>query len=159
MFSPPKINKQLVYCYALSNKHLHDVRFTHLLYDSPMKKMNGLTITIIAPDGVMRSSLRSFLASLPGMQQKDIEMVNIQALDCVLQNPPDIVIVDVDVLYGNAQGIPQLQEMVTQLRTTECATKVILIVNNPDQKSKMEKIGADQVLIKGMLEEPLRRTC
>ena len=86
-------------------------------------------------------------------------MVNIQALDCVLQNPPDIVIVDVDVLYGNAQGIPQLQEMVTFLRTSPCATKVILIVNNFDQKSKMGIIGADQVLMKGMLEEPLLRTC
>jgi hypothetical protein len=124
-----------------------------------MKKMNGLTITIIAPDGVMRSSLRSFLASLPGMLQKDIEMANLQNLPYVTQNPPDIIIVDVDVVYGSTQGIPQLKEMVTVLRTPPCTTKVILIVNNFDQKSKMGMIGADQVLLKGMLEEPLLRTC
>ena len=86
-------------------------------------------------------------------------MVNPQSLGSVFQYPADIIILDVDVLMGSTQGFLQLQEMVTQLRTTECATKVIIIVNNPNQKSKMEKIGADQVLIKGMLEEPLRRTC
>lgn len=93
------------------------------------------------------------------MQRNNITMVNLQALGSVFQNPADLIIVDVDVLEGSTQGFCQLQEMVTALRTALCAAKVIIIVNTPDQKSKMEQTGADQVLIKGMLEEPLRHTC
>ena len=122
-------------------------------YYKGMSAKKPIFVTFIGPLGIFRSSLRSYLSTLPGVcinrfsPEQDVDINEIG------QQPSDIFLMDVDAFRPPAILTTALMQSIDRLHRTHPEALVVLLVNNLDQKQVVSACGAELVLLKGSMEE------
>jgi DNA-binding NarL/FixJ family response regulator len=110
-----------------------------------------ISAMIAAPAGVMISSLRTFLHTIPGVTVVNQVDTQAAALQQLHSDPPYLLLFDADLAGGNlAAGLQALRHCAPGLN-------LIVLVNNPQQQQTALAAGANHALLKGFLDEQLRR--
>jgi hypothetical protein len=128
-------------------------------YSEGMQTEKWVSVAIVAPAGVMSNSLKFFLSTLNQVNAELAHLESITDFPTIIHSPPEIWIVDMDILKNPLNAQPQLKDFIELLRSKSNACKVILIVNSMDQKRDLQALGADRVLLKRNMEEPLASIC
>ncbi len=112
-------------------------------------------VTIVTPSGNMSSALRSYLSTLPGLVVEQFSSYHPGNLIELCQYPADCFVLDVDAFQQQDADPTNLKETIIFLHTTYPNSAVALVVNSHEQKFELVNLGAELVLLKGFLEEPL----
>jgi DNA-binding NarL/FixJ family response regulator len=124
-----------------------------------MNSDHAILVLIAAPLGIMSSSLHTFLQTLPEVKVVDHCVNQADTLSALRNHSPNLLIIDLDML-DNGSGIENtLDGFIGQVRSLALETQIIVLVNSLKQKQAAVIAGADQVLMKGMLEGPLAQYC
>jgi DNA-binding NarL/FixJ family response regulator len=124
-----------------------------------MNSDHAILVLIAAPLGIMSSSLHTFLQTLPEVKVVDHCVNQVDTLSALRNHPPNLLIIDLDMVMNESEIGNTLEEFIGQVRLLAPETQVIVLVNSLKQKQFADKAGADQVLMKGMLEGPLAQVC
>ena len=124
-----------------------------------MDSDHKIRVVLAAPAGIMSSSLRTFLQTLPGVKVVEHCIDQAGTLFALQKNRPNLLIIDLDMLE-NGSGISNtLEGFIGRVRALNPEMQVIVLVNSLKQKQAAENSGADEILLKGMLEGPLAQFC
>jgi DNA-binding NarL/FixJ family response regulator len=124
-----------------------------------MNSDHAILVLIAAPVGIMSSSLHTFLQTLPDVKVVDHCVNQADTLSALGNHPPNLLIIDLDMVSNGSEIGNTLEEFIGQVRSLAPETQIIVIVNSLKQKQSAVIAGADQVLMKGMLEGPLAQVC
>jgi DNA-binding NarL/FixJ family response regulator len=117
-----------------------------------MTQSEPLILAVIAaPEGVLSSSLRTFLRTIPGLQIAAHVTGQAGALETLARIRPQLLLFDVDVAGS------QLAACLHQLRSTSPALNLVVLSNSKNQQQVALDAGASSTLLKGCLDEQLRR--
>jgi DNA-binding NarL/FixJ family response regulator len=106
---------------------------------------------IVAPAGRMRNSLLAYLRALPGVRVMGWGAPTLDALRSAGERGLDVVIFDADSVSEAG-----LIELVRSLRHEYPRVKSVILSNALHQRQKFLAAGADEVLVKGSLDDHLR---
>jgi DNA-binding NarL/FixJ family response regulator len=115
-----------------------------------------LTVLIAAPDGIMGSSLRTFLQTIPEVRVVAFVSTSLESLQAVVRHRPNLLILDLDVVGGDFERFSALLVYLHQSRTVADQARCLVLVNSPAQQQRVLDEGADEALLKGALNEELR---
>lgn len=106
---------------------------------------------IAAPNGVMASSLRTFLQTIPG--DWVVASVNTLADACleVDRGRPKFLLLDAELAKA------ALVDWIEQLLASAPGLRLIVLVNSEEQQAAAQVGGAAFTLLKGFLENDLRQ--
>jgi DNA-binding NarL/FixJ family response regulator len=120
-----------------------------------MNSVQEIRVVIAAPLGIMSSSLRTFLHTLPGVRVVEHCTDQAGALSALGNQRPDCLIIDLDMLDKGFGLGNTLDGFIGQVRSLDLETQIMVLVNTLKQKRAAIETGADEALMKGMLEGPL----
>jgi DNA-binding NarL/FixJ family response regulator len=124
-----------------------------------MNSDHAILVMIAAPVGIMSSSLHTFLQTLPDVKVVEHCTDQTGTLSAIRNHWPNLLIIDLDMVMNESEIGNTLEEFIGQVRSLNPETQIIVIVNSLKQKQSAVISGADQVLMKGMLEVPLAQVC
>jgi DNA-binding NarL/FixJ family response regulator len=110
-----------------------------------------ITVIVVARPGLMRDSLVSFLEAIPEVDAVQVTEHPFALLDQVHRDAPNTIIVDANLGQG------QVVALLRRLRVADAKTRCIVLSDHVWQHDPFLSAGADAVLVKGFLGEPLRR--
>ena len=117
-----------------------------------MEKTGVLILTVIAaPSGLMSSSLRSFLRTIPGVEVAAETACLCDTMRALTGNYPRLLLLDAD-LPG-----PVLNPCIRQFHADFPSLKIIVLTGSSAQQETALAAGADYALLKGNLDGQLRR--
>ena len=143
----------------LKNKLFSDVEVHQKPYNVLMNSDHEVLVMIAAPLGIMSSSLCTFLQTLPGVKIVEHCVNQAGTLSALRKHRPNLLIIDLDMVSNGSVIGNTLEEFIGQVRLLNIEMQVIVLINSLKQKEAAVKAGADQVLMKGMLEGPLAQVC
>ncbi len=106
---------------------------------------------LVAPTGIMGSSLRTFLRTIPGTRVVDQVSCLDEALKILARYQPNLLLLDADAANGN------LNTSLGQLRLAAPALNLIVLANSWNQRQDALNAGASSALLKGCLDDQLRQ--
>jgi DNA-binding NarL/FixJ family response regulator len=124
-----------------------------------MNSDHAILVLIAAPLGIMSSSLHTFLQTLPDVKVVDHCVNQADTLSALRNLRPNLLIIDLDMVVKESEIENALEEFIDQVRLLNPETQIIVLVNSLKQKQSAVIAGADQVLLKGILEGPLAQVC
>ncbi|NJN93491.1 MAG: response regulator transcription factor [Anaerolineales bacterium] len=106
---------------------------------------------LVAPTGIMGSSLRTFLRTIPGVRVADQVSSPDEALKVLSHCQPNLLLLDADAANGN------LDTRLGQLRLAAPTLNLIVLANSWSQRQDALNAGASSALLKGCLDDQLRQ--
>lgn len=106
---------------------------------------------LVAPTGIMGSSLRTFLRTIPGVRVVAQVADPDEALKILAHCQPNLLLLDADAAHGN------LSASLGQLRLAVPTLDLIVLANSWNQRQEALNAGASSALLKGCLDDQLRQ--
>jgi DNA-binding NarL/FixJ family response regulator len=122
-----------------------------------MENDSTLPVIIAAPAGIMSSSLRTFLQTVPGVQVVAQVTTQAGALSALNGDRQQLMLLDADLA---GKGLVQVEMLAILIRIAHRACPnlhSIVLINTPAQKLAVLAAGANQAILKGALDEELRQ--
>jgi DNA-binding NarL/FixJ family response regulator len=116
-------------------------------------KSSGVPIIalIAAPAGIMGSSLHSFMRTIPQVKVAGQTVSPTETLTALPRLHPHLLVLDADLIG------PALPLYLQNLRAKFPNLNIITLVNSPHQQELALTAGASHALLKGYLNDQLRR--
>ncbi len=108
-------------------------------------------VMIAAKPGIMRNSLQSYLRTIPNLHDITLADDAIAAFQLVCATSPSVMIVDADLSESEMLGL------VYQARKEKPQMQIVALVDSMRQRELCLSAGANHALLKGFLDEQLRR--
>lgn len=111
----------------------------------------SILTVIAAPVGIMSSSLRSFLRTIPGVHVVAQVSSPAEVLHALTWCQPHLLVLDADIAG------PVLRACLKELRAISPTLNLVVLINNQSQQEAALAAGASHALLKGCLGGQLRR--
>jgi DNA-binding NarL/FixJ family response regulator len=116
-----------------------------------MESGKRMLVAIVAQPGIMRNSLLSYLRAIPDIQDVLVADDARGALRIAREQKPSLVIVDSDLAEE------EMLNLVQRVAAEFPEMKIVALVESLRQKQRSLNIGASHALLKGFLDEQLRK--
>ena len=110
-----------------------------------------LSTLIVAKPGLMRNSLVAYLRGVMAIEIVALADDTLAGLLASRQNHPQVLLMDADISEEETLWLMR------QLRCEQPAVNFIVLTDHVSQRQLFITAGANQVLLKGFLDERLRR--
>lgn len=105
----------------------------------------------------MSSALRTFVRTIPGVQVVGVVFARPELTAALVNDKPQLFILDIDLVLDKADEHSSLAVFFRQIQQAGSCSHSIVLVNSPAQKQLVLSMGADKALLKGALDDQLRR--
>ncbi len=122
-----------------------------------METQFPVTVLIAAPEGILGSSLCTFLETLPGVQVVARSTSQARTLRDLAENQPRLVLLDCNLNSGRESTSLTLTGFIREIRALWPGVYVIAIASYLAQKQLALDSGASQVILVGNFDQPLRQ--
>lgn len=109
-------------------------------------------VLVVAKPGRLRDSLQVFLASLPGIAAVRAMEDASDALRCITDRAPDMVILDMSVSDDGGRAL------LHEIKRAWPMTRAIAVAEDLEQQSRAVGAGADAALLRGFPTRQLSET-
>ncbi len=122
-----------------------------------METQFPVTVLIAAPEGILGSSLRTFMETLPGVRVVARSTSQALTLRDLAENQTRLVLLDCSLNSGRECTSLTLKAFIREIRALQPGAQIVAIASYLAQKQLALDSGASQVIMVGSFDQALRQ--
>lgn len=103
----------------------------------------GISVLLAVDAGLLRNALQNMLSTMPQVSVLTITSDILTTKQAITSYQPSVVLLDIDLLAEQISGVEEICRIIAPYGYC------LVLANNKDQKLMVEKLGAQNAILKG----------